>query len=531
MPTLPKDQGPYYAIGIDLGTSGPKVAVVEDTGKVMAIDRGDTDTIFMEGGGAEQDANQWWSEIKRAMKKVLGESGVPKEKIVAIGTCSTYSNTIPVDEHGETVMNELIWMDSRGAAYNAAIMKGFPMVQGYGLGKMLKMVKRVGIPPLLSGIDCVGHIGFLKTQRPEIYKKTYKFLEPMDFITSRLTGKVTTTQGNLIAHMAVDNRRWGNVDYDPQLLEITGIDAEKLPDLLPNNAIVGTLTPSMAEEFGLLPTTQVIAGSNDNYAAAIGAGVANDFEGAIIVGTSLFMTGSVPFKKTDLKHLILTIPSPLKDRHGVMGVQGAGGKNLELYLERLIFSDDQFGTGPLPDNAYQVFDELAAEAPAGCDGTMFLPWVTGTIVPSENPHARAVLFNLGMHSQRSHVCRAVMEGIALQNLWTKGPMEKFMGRKFESFRLSGGGARSRTFGQILANVLGVPIHAAEGALSVSARGTALSAFIALGHLAKEDIAAVVPVKESFEPDGKDRRLYDRLLDQFVHLHKITKPVFATLNAH
>jgi xylulokinase len=427
-------------------------------------------------------------------------------------------------------MNELIWMDSRGASYNAAIMKGFPMVQGYALGKLLKMVKRVGLPPLLSGIDGVGHVGFIKTQLPEVYKKTYKFLEPMDFITFRLTGKVTSTQGNVMAFMMVDNRKWGNVAYDDDLIKIIGIDKAKLPDLLPNNGIVGTLDPSIAKEMGLLPSTQVVAGSNDNMAAALGAGVANDYESAIIVGTSLYMTAFVPFKKTDLNHLILTIPSLLEDRYSIMGVQGSGGKNLEFFLGNLIFPQDQFGTGPLPDNAYEALDHMAAEAPAGSNGTMFLPWVTGTIVPAENPYARAVFFNLGMETHRRHICRSVMEGIALNNLWTKKPMEKFLGRKIESYRLSGGGARSNTFCQILADVLGVPIHAAVDPLAVSAKGTALGSFITLGYRDKGELSDLVEVRQTYNPNESNRMLYDKMLTQFVDLHKRTKPVFKALNA-
>lgn len=530
MGAFKKSDGPFYSIGIDLGTSGPKVAVVEDTGKVLAVQRGNTDMLSHRPTMAEQDTGQWWSEIKRTFKSVVKESGVSKEKIVAIGTCSTYCNTVPVDEHGEPLMNSLMWMDSRGAGYNASIMKGFPMIQGYGLGKMLKMLKRVGVPPLLSGIDCVGHMGVIKTQHPDIYKKTYKFLEPMDFITSKLTGKITTTQGNTFGSMVVDNRKWSNTRYDDELTKIIGIDKEKFPELLPNNAVIGNLTSSMAEELGLSKQTQVVAGSNDNITGALGAGVADDSDIAIIVGTSLFMTGFVPFKKTDLKHLILTIPAPIRDRYCIMGVQGAGGKNMELFLEKLIFGDDLFGQWPLPDDAYEVVDKLAAEAPAGSNGAMFLPWVTGTIVPSESPYSKATLINLGMDTKRSHICRAVVEGIALQNLWTKAPMEKFIGKKIESFRLSGGGARLKIFGQVMADVLGVPVHATEDPLSVSARGAGLNAFMAVDHLKKEEISGLVKIKNSYDPNPEHRWLYDMMLEQFISLHKTTKPVFTALNS-
>ena len=122
-----------------------------------------------------------------------------------------------------------------------------------------------------------------------------------------------------------------------------------------------------------------------------------------------------------------------------------------------------------------------------------------------------------------------MEGIALSNMWTKGPMEKFMGKKIESFRLSGGGSRSDTLGQVMADALGVPIHKSDDPLSVSARGTAINALMILGHRKKEEVADTVKVEKTFKPDQGNRKVYDKLLTQFVEMHKKTKPIFKALN--
>jgi xylulokinase len=524
-----KKKGPFYAIGIDMGTSGTKVALVDDSGTIVSSARGNVETILTKEGGGEQDANEWWRQIMQLIKDIVGKAGIPPEKIVAIGTSSTWSNIVAVDKNCNPLMNAIMWMDTRGAPYVAKIVKGFPSVKGYGLSKVLKWMKIHGIAPVKSGIDCVAHINYIKHERPDIYAKTYRFVEPMDFVISRMTGRIMANQCTMFATIAVDNNKWGTVEYNDTLLKLSGIDKAKLPDLLPNDSVAGTLQPSVAAELGLLPTTKVMTGINDNISTALGSGVVNDFDGAIIVGTTLVMTSFVPFKKTDLAHLILTIPSAVKDRYIIMGVQGAGGRNLEFLVNNLLFAEDCLKTGPISQDIYAKIDRIAAESPAGSNGVMYLPWVTGTIVPDENPHARAVFFNLGMNTLRSHMCRAVMEGVAFNNLWTKGPMEKFTGHEFKSFRLSGGGALSNTFAQILADVLNVPIHQVVDPLITSARGCALCAFMLLGYRSKDELPDLVKINQTFHPDVKNRAIYDKLFAQFMKLQKHTKPVFNALN--
>jgi xylulokinase len=113
---------------------------------------------------------------------------------------------------------------------------------------------------------------FIKNERPDVYAKTYKFLEPMDYLTSRLTGKITATQKTMTIFMIMDNRHWGSLEYSDELLKFAGVEREKFPELIPNDGVVGTLNPSVAEELGLEPSTQVIAGIGDSNASTIGSG-------------------------------------------------------------------------------------------------------------------------------------------------------------------------------------------------------------------------------------------------------------------
>lgn len=518
-----------YVLAIDLGSGGHKVAVVADDGEVIASADETITTHMLPNGGAEQDPEEWWSKAKNLTKKVIKEANVPSEDIVAVGCDSQWSVAVPVDEQGNHLMNAVHWLDTRGGKHNQEITAGFPNILGYGLFKLLKWVKYTGMAPTHTGVDSLGHVLYIKNERPDIYSKTYKFLEPMDYLTAKLTGKITATQKTMAPFVTVDNRQWGSQEYSDVLLKLAGIEKEKFPELIPNDGVIGPLQSSVAEELGLDPSTQVIAGIGDSNASLIGSGAAHDFETIIYIGTSLYMTCHIPFKKTDIQHMMTSLPSPFESRYYLLGEQGTGGRCIEFYLKNIIYPDDEFQTGPKPDDAYERFNEMAIKAPAGSDGVLFLPWLNGSIVPAEEPNVRSGFMNISLKTERRHLTRAIMEGIAYNNRWTMEPAEKFIGRSIEHFRFSGGGALSDVWAQIHADVLGVPIHQVEDPVNATVRGTAMLAFITLGYQSIEDISGLVKIKKVFEPDESNREVYDKMYTQYREVFKRNKKVFNALN--
>jgi xylulokinase len=518
-----------YVLAIDLGSGGHKVALVADTGEVVAGADESVTTHLLPDGGAEQDPTQWWHGAKKAAKKVLRESNVPAEKIVAVSCDSQWSVAVPVDEHGDPLMRAVHWLDTRGGRYNRKITGGFPNIQGYGLFKLLKWIKYTGLAPTHSGVDSLGHILFIKNERPDIYKKTYKFLEPMDFLTARLTGKITATQKTMAPFLVVDNRQWGSREYSDALLKLAGVPRDKFPQLIANDGIVGPLQPSVAEDLGLHPSTQVVAGIGDSNASVIGAGAVRDFDTIIYIGTSLYMTCHIPFKKTDLSHMMVSLPSPFKSKYMLLGEQGTGGKCVEFYLQNIVYADDEFNTGPKPGDAYARFNRMASEAPAGSGGVIFLPWLNGSIVPHENPNARGGFVNISLQTTRGHLTRAVMEGLAYNNRWTRGPAEKFIGRRITSFRFAGGGALSEVWSQIHADVLGVPIHQVDDPVNTTVRGVAFLALVTLGYRTLEELPGLVKIKRVFEADESNRKIYDKMYTQYRELFRRNQKIFAALN--
>lgn len=519
-----------YVLAIDLGSGGHKVAVIADSGQVIASADEKITTYLLPGGGAEQDPEEWWIGAKNAARKVIRQSNVPARNIVAVACDSQWSVVVPVDEHGEPLMRAVHWLDHRGGPYNRKIAAGFPNIQGYGLMKLLKWIKLTGFAPTHSGADSLGHVLFIKNERPDIYAKTYKFLEPMDYLISRLTGKIVATQKTMAPFMIVDNRQWGSCEYSDALLNLAGVEKEKFPLLLPNDGIVGSLQPSVAEELGLHPSTRVIAGISDSNASLIGSGAVQDYESIIYIGTSQYLTCHLPFKKTDIASFMASIPSPFKSRYYLFGEQLTGGQCMEFYLNNLIYFQDEFGTGPRPEDSYERFDTIVSQTPAGSGGVIFLPWLNGSGAPQENTTARGGFFNLSLKTTRKHLTRAVMEGLAFNNRWTKEAAEKFIVRPIERLRFSGGGALSGVFCQIHADILNVPIHQVDDPINTTVRGAALLALVILGYRSLEELPDLVGIQKVFEPDDSKRQIYDHMYTQYRQLFKKNKKVFAALNA-
>lgn len=522
-------KSPRHVLAIDLGSGSIKAAVVSDAGRVIACASAPVATRFTENGRAEQDPWAWWADALTTTRKAVRESNVPSETIVAVACDSQWSVIVPVDEQAEPLMPAVHWLDTRGAPYNRRITAGFPRIKGYGLTKVLKWIRRTGLAPTLSGVDSLAHLLFIKNERPEIYRKTHKFLEPMDYLTSRLTGRITATQKTMAPFMVSENRTWGIREYSPQLIKMAGLDAGNFPEMIENNGIVGPISTDVAEKLGLRPGTPVIAGIGDSNASAIGSGAVRDYETILYIGTSFYMTGHIPFQKTDILHMMTSLPSPFPGRYYLLGEQGAGGKCLDYFMNEILYADDEFATGDRPADAFRRFNAVAAEAPPGSGALVFLPWMNGAIVPDEDPHVRGGFINLSFKTGRCHIARAIMEGLAFNNRWTREAAESFYGRKIESFRFSGGGALSDLWSQIHADVLLVPIHQVEDPVNSSVRGSALMALVILGHLKVKEIPDLVPIRRTFYPDAANREVYDKMYRQYRALFKRNRKIFKALN--
>jgi len=517
-------EGLRYVLAIDMGSSSVKATLVSNRGDLAGSGLEHIDILLLPGGGAEQDPEQWWRAAMSAAKSALAEAQVAAERIVALVCTTQWAVTVPVDRDGHALSNAVTWMDTRGGRYSRAASAGWPRAEGYAVSKLLQWIRLTGAAPTHSGVDGFGHVLYFKFERPELYAQSYKFLEPMDYINARLTGKCAASYSTIFPYWLTDNRNPNRIEYHPALLRLAGIDREKMPDLMPVNAVLGTVKKEVAAELGLAEGTRVVMGSGDSHAATIGAGCVRDFEGYFCVGTTAWLSCHVPFKKTDVSHTLNTMPAALPGRYIVGAEQGTAGRCLEFLKNNILFpANGQNG------DLYEILNREAGQVSAGSDGLIFTPWINGVLAPGEDPYTRSAFFNQTARTTRAHYIRAVMEGVAFNLRWLKGHVEKFIGRRFPALNFIGGGASSEIWCQVQADILGCPVRRIANARNANAVGAALAAFSSLGELSLEDITAIVKVARTYEPDPKNARVYDQQFREFLEFYKRMKPIYKRLN--
>jgi xylulokinase len=500
--------------------------VISLQGRVVSTGRARVETIFLADGGAEQDPESVWRAVKEACGAALSHTDVPRRDVLAIICSSQYSSVIPVNAGGQPTMNMVVWLDQRGTKERLRDLGGYPRFADNPV-QLLRWVRIHGLPPIESAIS-LQHMRWVKFARPDVYERTAAFLEPMDYVTMRLTGRCAANQCTAFMFLVTDNRSLNVTEYHPKLLEQSLVDADKLPDLLPMDAIVGSVLGDVASDLGLSPGTKVITGLNDTQSGGMGTFAFSGRHAGISVGSTSVMITHVDFKRTDIRHSILSMPSPVPDTYFVMAENGIAGGALEHFLENLIYASDHFGTLNA-SNRFELLGRAIAESPPGSDGVLFLPWMNGTIAPTADSRMRGGFLNVGMKTSRSHMARAVLEGVALNQRWVRGPVEKFAKRRFSHFVYQGGGAESDAWSQIMADVLEAPVHQTENPQYVPCLGGGLLAFQRLGMLGFDDFERLVPIRSVYEPNPANRAVYQDLFARFVRAFKSVRPIFRTLN--
>jgi len=518
-----------FVLAVDLGTGGPKVAVVSPQGRIAASASEPVELHLFPGGGAEQDPAAWWAAIVSAARRALEQSSVSPSSVVGVGCTAQWSGTVAVDRAGEPLRPAVIWMDSRGNTAMRRQMRGKVSVLGYDVRKIQRWIRLTGGAPSQSGKDPTAHILWIRDAEPDVYDATFKFLEPVDWLNQRLTGVFSASYDSIAAHWVTDNRRIDAIDYDESLLHMSGLERSKLPDIVPSATIMGSLRTEAAQELGLPAGVPVVTGTGDVHSAAVGSGAVADFDGHLYIGTSSWISCHLPFKKTDAIRNVASIPAAIPGRYMVADEHETAGACLTFLAENVLFD----GKGPHPgvDNVYRYFDEVAAKVPPGSHGAMFTPWLNGERSPVDDHTIRAGFHNLSLSTSRDDLVRAVYEGVALNSRWLLGAVERFVGRPFETLAFIGGGANSDVWAQIHADAMGRRIRPVVDPVLANVRGAGLLTLLALGRITVDEIPAMVEVGRTFEPDPAAAAVYGELYEEFVNLYKQTKDIHRRLNRH
>ena len=510
--------GNEHVLAIDLGTGGPKAALVDRSGRITANEFEPTPLELLGDGAAEQDPDAWWDAITRAVRRVVDGGGVPADEIVAVSVTSQWSGTVAVDDVGHHLYPAVIWMDSRGAPYVHDLVSARVNVAGYHPLRLKAWIQKTGGIPSHSGKDPIGHILWLRHERPDVYRATRYFLEPCDYLNARLTGRICASYDSIVAHWLTDNRDLSNVVYDAELLALCGLQESQLPPLVPSASVVGEVLADVAADWGLAPGTKVVTATGDVHSAVVGSGALGDFEGHLYMGTSSWLSCHLPTKRTDLLHNQAALPSAVPGRYFLANEHEVGGGAL-LWLR------DQAGMVRDLDEA----NELAAAAPAGSNRVIFTPWLNGERTPVDDHTIRGGWNNLSLTTDRADLVRSVFEGVAYNSRWLLDVVEKFVKRPLDGLNFIGGGATSDLWCQIHADVCDRVIRRVAEPQHANTRGAAFVAWLALGRRTLDELNKAVTIDEVFHPDPAARATYAPLYREFVKLYKAHKPIHARLN--
>ena len=505
-----------FVLAIDLGSGALKVGSLSLDGRLHREAHRTLETERLPGGGAVQDASLWWQAVRQLAVEVL--AGIPAEHVVGVACTGQWASTIPVDEAGEPVGPCITWLDTRGARHSREVIGG--PVMGYAPGALLAWVRHTAGVPSPFGGDPVSHMLLLERELPEIAAAARWYMEPVDYLTMRFTGRAAATHASMSAAWLTDNRHLDRLSYDAALIRRAGLDAAKLPPLVETGSLVGSVLPQVASELGVDSGARVVTGSPDLHSAAVGTGGIEEGQPHLTISTTSWISLPFAHKKTDPFRSIATVPGLDSSHYLVANNHEAAGLCLR-WLRDAFHTDEPA--------AFERLIELAEGAPPGSGGVIFTPWIAGERSPVDDRNARGGWHNVSVETGNAELIRAVLEGVAYNSRWLGEAVERFVGGRLDNLRIFGGGAVSDLWCQIHADVMDRTVERVAEPLHTNLRGAALMASLALGAVGREEVRDLVPVDRVFVPDSRNRAAYDRLYAEFPGLYKAQRKMFARLN--
>ena len=348
-----------HILAIDLGTGGPKVALVDDRGKVVAHEVETTGVILEPHGGAEQDPDDWWDAITRAVQRLVAAAPDEAAALAGVSVTSQWCGTVPVDGDGKAIGNAIIWMDSRGADAIAKVVSGRVNVMGYDPRRLARWVQLTGAAPSLSGKDSIAHILWLKEERPEVYDAAERLLEPGDYLNLRLTGKAVSLarlHRHALAHRQPRPRR----HHLPPAA--AGVDRRRQGQAAPAGAVgLGGRRAAAGRGRGVGHRRRG-AGRRRPWATStppcVGCGAVNDYEPHLYLGTSSWLSFHLPGKRTDIRNNMAAFPAALPGKYFLANEHEAAGACL-------LHARDQLQPGRRPRGAQRRGRGRARRAATG----------------------------------------------------------------------------------------------------------------------------------------------------------------------
>lgn len=509
-------------LGVDVGTSSVKALACDSSGRIVATCSAAHPIHQPHAGWSEQNPEDWWTSSVSAIRGVLSDPKCDGSRVIAVGLSGQMHGSVFLPAGSETpIRPALLWNDQRTAEQCRSIEQAF--------GGRRAMVSMVG-NAALTGFT-LPKIIWLREREPENFAKVATVLLPKDYVRLKLDGRRATDVGDASGTLLFDieARRWSRA-----ALSRVGLDPAILPDVVESGEVTGRVTPAAAAETGLPAGTPVIAGSGDNQAGAVGAGIVRSGLVLATIGTSGVMYAHSDSPRRDLQSTTSDRqegPEPVGRLHTMCAANGSRGIPGQYSLTGCMLSAGgslQWCRDALfPGESFEALMAEAEQVRPGCDGLVFLPYLTGERCPYPDPQARGGWIGLTSRHTRGHLVRAVIEGVTF-GMGQILDLVRGLGVEVESVRLGGGGARSALWRQLQADVYRCRV-ATMDTEEGPAFGAALLAGVGAGVFPNVAEACRTAVHESGIIDPRDSSAYDGARQVYGSLYTDLGPRFAALH--
>jgi len=504
-----------YYLGIDVGTSGTKTLLMDAEGKVLATAAAEYDFATPRAGWTEQDPALWWAATVKTVRAVIKKAKVAGRAVAGIGLSGQMHGLVITNGAGKPLRPSIIWNDQRSGAQAAEIER----LAGGKKG----LIKLVGNAAMTS--FTLTKLLWVRDNEPRKYERIRHLLLPKDYVRLCLTGEYVGDVSDMSGTLMLDQRKR---KWSPKILSLCGVDADILPPVVESHQISGRLRKNVAARLGLAEDTPVVGGAGDQPAGAVGNGIVVDGLTSATMGTSGVVYAHSKKYVVDPDSRANTFCSAVDGEYCMFGCILAAGGSFQWFRNTL-GAAEVAQARRLRKDPYELLTAQAAEAPAGCDGVFWLPYLTGERTPHADPMARAGWIGIHSGTGRKELIRAVMEGATFAMNDAVHILRDERGLPIKQIRLSGGGARSAFWRQLQADIYGtrcVTINAEEG----PAYGAALLAAVGTGRFKhiREACGKAISITRTIRPNAKAKRLYAKYYAQYHRLYPALKEEFAQI---
>jgi xylulokinase len=490
-----------YWLGLDIGTGGSRALLVDERGRVCAGFTAPHEDMRMERPlWAEQRPENWWDAAQQAIRGVLAEAGIRGDQVRGIGLSGQMHGLVMLDEAGQVIRPSLIWCDQRSQAQVDWVN------QTLGREAVLSYTAN----PVLTGFT-LPKLLWVRDNEPHHFARLKKMLLPKDYVRYKLTGEYATEVSDASGTSLFDvvHRCWAY-----EMAERLGLDRSILPAVYESSDVTGTVTPQAAEATGLRAGTPVVGGGGDQASSAVGNGIVEPGIVSCTLGTSGVVFAHMEQPAYDPEGRVHTFCHAVRGAWHVMGVTQGAGLSLQWFRNQLA-----------PGTDYDRLTAEAATAPPGAHGLFWLPYLMGERTPHLDASARGGWIGLTAKHSRADLIRSLLEGVSYSQKDCLDLVEQ-LGVRVAAVRVSGGGARSAFWRQLLADVLArrvVVLETQEG----SAYGAALLALVGTGVYADVPEVCRVAIREveSLEPHPAESDFYARGHAVYRALYPALKDIY------